>query len=148
MYDSKEEELFHERNPFLIQSNKILPFTFYDDNAQAFNAKGDFYHSDSNTIIEFKAHQLNTSKTQLDAETKYNKSFSKDGLHKQLKFAWNHSVFKQAAVCRCVTEQTEFNFLLVFKDGTKLSSRAKNKMSTEQLNWCYESELIEKLDCA
>ena len=148
MYDSKEEELFHERNPFLIQSNKILPFTFYDDNAQTFNAKGDFYHSHSNTVIEFKSHQLNTSKTQVDAETKYNKSFSRDCLYKKLNTAWNHSVFKQAKVCRHITEQTEYDFLLVFKDGTKLSTHAKNKMTREGLNWSYESEYLGKLDCA
>lgn len=148
MYDSQEEKLFHQRNLLLILSNKVLPFTFYDDNAQAFNAKGDFYHSESNTIIEFKAHQLNTSKTQSDAEAKYNKSFSQEGLHKRLKFSWNHSVFKQAKVCRHITNLTEYNFLLVFKDGTKLSPQAKNRMNKEQLNWCFESEYLEKLNCA
>lgn len=147
-YDSKEEKTFHERNPSLKFNckGKQFPITFFDSDAQAFKACGDFYDETTKTVIEFKACQLNNHKT----KAKSNKgretdlAFGKGPHWNSLENGWNHSIYKQSLVQNGIeSSNLEYSYFLVFKDKTKLSAQSKNKMDALGLNWGYESDWIE-----
>ena len=143
-YDSKEEFNFHKRNPDLEYLSAYYTQTFEDCNHHVFNAKPDFFNHTLNCFIEYKSHQLNTIKSFDDYLTKWDKQQSFIKPHNYyislLKMGWNHSINKQAIVASTL-KADDLNYLLVFKDSTKLSTQSKNKMDKLLLPWCYESDL-------
>lgn len=144
-FDSKEEQHFHHRNPKLVPSQKnYYPITFRDSEGTSFRAKPDFIYKDQ-IYVEFKSCQLNNKPTKFKADYDYHKQvkagFSKRKRSLQLLHQWHHSVIKQGIVARAL----QGHYLLVFKDNTKLTTQAKNKLEHEQVPWCYEKEMQEKL---
>lgn len=143
-YDSTEEELFHQRHPHLIQcSDNFYSYTFHDIDGAPFKAKPDFYHPELECWIEFKCHQLNNKKTKQLADESHQKQINykgRDCTKYQLDHAWNHSLFKQAKVqssLRAVNKR----MIVVFKDGTKLTTTSINKMKQQGIEWIFESDL-------
>lgn len=143
-YDSKEECLFHINNSYLkVISDKPYKTIFYDEDGVPFKAFPDFWHPESQTAIEYKAHQLNNCKTKAESQSKLDKQKdfrSKLTFFDQLKWGWNHSLYKQAKV-QSSLKSLGHNMLVVFADDTKLSTQSQNKMKKENLIWCYESEI-------
>lgn len=146
-YDSILERKFHEQFPDLVyHENNLNPyrFTFYDDDGNAFNAAPDFYCEERNIVIELKGFQLNNVKTKnLSIEKLLAQDSFKGKLtpYDKLKFAFNHSLYKQGTVNRTIrVSNYQYNFLLVFEDKTKISTQSQNKMKEEGIDWCYVSE--------
>ncbi|MCY9871809.1 hypothetical protein [Vibrio barjaei] len=148
-YDSKEECLFHLNNQYLKSiQDKPYKTTFYDEDGTPFKAYPDFWHAESQTAIEYKAHQLNTCKTKADSQQKLDNQQEFRGkvtFFDKLKWGWNHSLYKQAKVQNSL-ESLGHKMLVVFADETKLSTQNKNKMAKANLTWCWESELPEHLN--
>lgn len=146
-YDSILERTFHEQFPSLVYHENNLkhyPFTFYDSDGVAFKASPDFYCEERNIVIELKGFKLNnvaTKKVSLEklaSQEKYNGTLT--NYHKLL-YAFNHSLYKQAAVNRTIRGSNyQYNFLLVFVDGTKLTTQSKNRMKEQQIDWCFASD--------
>jgi hypothetical protein len=146
-YDSKEECLFHLNNPYLksIQSQPYKT-TFYDEDGSPFKAYPDFWHAESQTAIEFKAHQLNTCKTKAASQSKLDnqqKFRGKLTFFDKLKWGWNHSMYKQAKVQSSLAALG--HKMVVFADETKISTQSKNRMDKIDLTWCFEYELPQYL---
>jgi len=146
-YDSILEREFHEQFPDLIYQEdnlKHLPFTFYDSDGVSFKASPDFYFKQRNIVIELKGHQLNTIKSKKDSTEKmhYHRSrFRELTPYHQLKYGFNHSLFKQGAVNRTLRlSNYQYQFLLVFADGTELTTQAKTKLTEEKVDWCFASD--------
>ncbi|MEZ8383483.1 MULTISPECIES: hypothetical protein [Vibrio] len=143
-YDSKEECLFHLSNPYLKSiQDKPYKTTFYDEDGTPFKAHPDFWHPESKTVIEFKAHQLNTCKTKAESQQKLDNQQEFRGkltFFDKLKWGWNHSIYKQSKV-QSSLNSLGHSMLVVFSDRTKLSTRNKNLMNKISLKWCFESEL-------
>ena len=147
-YDSKAEYHFHSRNPHLIYNIENRPFryTFYDDNGEQFKACADFFDPTNNIAIEFKCSKLNKSATKEIARDTW-REFSKyhrDTLFNRTRYQWNHSSFKQGIVSRTVnSELCPYNFIVIFKDTTKLTTRKNGDiafMERQGINWSYESD--------
>ena len=144
-FDSKEESEFFYRNDSVLTlcSDSYFPCTFKDSNNETFRARPDFMYN--GIYIEYKSHQLNTSSSRLDAITKWENQqhwiAPRHRAYNKLKIDWNHSVYKQGIVARAYPD----NFLLVFKEGTKLSTQSKNRMKEQEITWCYEPEMMEHL---
>ena len=147
-YDSKEECLFHLNNQYLKSiQDKPYKTTFYDEDGTPFKAYPDFWHPESRTVIEFKAHQLNTCKTKAESQQKLDKQEEFKGYLKfydKLKWGWNHSLYKQAKV-QSSLQSLGHNMLVVFADETKISTQNKNLMNKIGLKWCFESELSDSI---
>lgn len=143
MYDSKEEKQFHQRNSFLNTSHDFFSTTFKDSEGVIFGAKPDFIYNDQ-VYIEFKCQQLNNHETKAKAESRIANQIShgKNEHFAKLQHGFNHSVFKQGIVAAAYPDR----FLLVFKDGTKMSTQAKNKLTANGVPWCYESEMLDTLE--
>lgn len=143
-YDSEQEELFHQRHPHLIQcADTFYHYTFYDADGSPFQAKPDFYHPTLECWIEFKCHQLNNKKTKQLADESHQKQINykgRDCIKYQLDNGWNHSLFKQAKVQSSLKAMGKL-MIVIFKDGTKLTTTSKNKMKQQGLEWIYESDL-------
>ncbi len=143
-YDSKEEELFHQRHPNLIQcADKPYNFTFYDEQGTSFKAYPDFYSEELKCYIEFKCHQLNNKPDKNTADDHHQRQISfkgRDCIKYQLDNSWNHSLFKQAKVQSSLAS-LDIKILVVFKDGTKLTPQSINKMKAVGLVWFYEYEI-------
>jgi hypothetical protein len=150
-YDSTLERKFHEQFPDLVYHENNLkhyPFTFYDSEGTPFNASPDFYCSERNIVIELKGKQLNTAKTKYksDAEilNKRRRFGDKYLTFYQLKHGFNHSLYKQGTVNRTIRASNyQYQFLLVFTDGTKITTNSINKMKAEKIDWCFASEWLE-----
>ncbi|EOG9060647.1 hypothetical protein ACLK5F_001398 [Vibrio fluvialis] len=144
-YDSKEEELFHQRHPELILcSGKPYNYTFFDDEGSSFRAYPDFYSETLDCYIEFKSHQLNNKKTKSAAEKSHQKQINfkgRDCTKYQLDHGWNHSLYKQAKV-QSSLKSLGINMIVVFKDGIKLTIQAINKMNANGLKWYREEDLL------
>ena len=141
-YDSVAEYSFHQRNQHLhLITDKPYKYTFYDDTGIAFKAYPDFWHS-PNTAIEFKDCQLNTQTDKLTAKSKLKKVQEFKGkklLIDQLKYDWNHSMYKQSKV-QSTLASLGFKMLVVFSDSTKITVNNRNKMDKLNLQWCFESD--------
>jgi hypothetical protein len=146
-YDSILEREFHEQFPDLVyhESNlKHYQFTFYDFEGCAFKASPDFYCEERNIVIELKGFQLNniTTKNLSIEKLLYQERFKgKLTPYDKLKFAFNHSLYKQGTVNRTIrVSNYHYNFLLVFEDKTKISTQSKKKMNEEGIDWCFVSQ--------
>ncbi len=145
VYDSVEESKFHSRNVWLKPAqNTYYPETFRDSDGITFKAKPDFIFQDQ-IYVEYKSRQLNYKPTKSKAEEDYKgqlyrmNKWNKNDI--QLKHQWHHSVYKQGIVARKYSDR----FLLVFKDKTELKPQARNKLIEQQVPWCYESEMTDRL---
>lgn len=138
-FDSKLEEEFYNRHKTFIElpRENFFPNTFKDSNGHCFKAKPDFNYN--NIYIEFKSHQLNNSATQEIADENYDKQapYRSSLEFLQLQTAWNHSVYKHGIIARTYPR----HYIVVFEDGTKLSSQARRKLREEQILWCFSSDL-------
>jgi len=149
-YDSKAEQEFHQRNPFLQYFNKQFPITFFDDAAQPFKACGDFFDAETNTVIEFKDFKLNKHQTKAIAESNLVSGlrFGKKAHYKALTNGWNHSAYKQSKVQSGIkhASNVQYAYLLVFSDTTKLTTPKNGDialMNSLGINWCYEVDWLE-----
>lgn len=148
LFDSTAEQLFSDRHPNLVRDNSYLPCIFTEINVdegatkpKTFNAKADFRDLDTRTIIEFKCRQLNYMKTQKQADKQFTErsKFSKNTAFINLECGWNHSVYKHAAVAKMLKE-LGYKYLIIFTDDTTLTTQARNKMKSLDIQWCYESD--------
>lgn len=146
-YDSKIEEQFHRKHPDLIyvsDNHQYFPQTFYDASGAPFKATPDFYDRERNLVIELKGRQLNNVKTKVSSQENLQKQQSYKGClssFDQLKYGFNHSVFKQGKVCRGLRDSNyQYSLLIVFTDDTKLTTQAINKMKSEKLDWCFVTD--------
>lgn len=144
-YDSKAEQQFHQRNPDLtLAQDEHYLCSFTDTDDYTFRAKPDFWCESTQTFIEFKDYQLNTSSTKTIAKEKLSKLVEFKGrelLIDKLKCDWNHSLHKQAIVQNDLFDNHGIRMLVVFSDKTKLSAQSINKMARLSLDWCFESDL-------
>lgn len=143
--DSTAEYLFYTRNNFLLPTQQAYyPDTFEDSNGHNFSAKPDFIY-ESKIYVEFKCCQLNNMRSQEHASQRYSsQTYRLTALNRrkiELDTRWSHSRFKQGIVARAYPGC----FLLVFKDCTKLSTQAINRMNEEQISWCFEAEMLKTL---
>lgn len=142
-YDSKAEADFHSNHPELISCHNFYPSVFFDDWNEMFKAKSDFYDRSTQTYIELKSHQLNTKETRTIALekweaqqpyiTKHNKTL------KMCENQWGHSLYKQAIVQHTLAKQ-KIRMVVLFKNGTKITTRSKNLMKLNGLTWFMESD--------
>lgn len=146
-FDSNEEYKFFTRNTDTLSpaQSELYPDRFKDSEGSTFWAKPDFIYQ--NTIyVEFKCYKLNNKMTQEHAEESWDKQrhwiTPKNRQQKLLENHWSNSVFKQGIVAR----HYQGRFLLVFKDNSKLSTQAINKMAVQQITWCYESHMPQMLE--
>jgi hypothetical protein len=97
-----------------------------------------------NLVIELKGRQLNNVKTKVSSQENLQKQQSYKGClssFDQLKYGFNHSVFKQGKVCRGLRDSNyQYSLLIVFTDDTKLTTQAINKMKSEKLDWCFVTD--------
>ncbi|WP_417585161.1 hypothetical protein [Nitrincola sp.] len=146
-FDSNEEYKFFTRNTEKLSpaQSYLYPNSFEDSEGCTFWAKPDFIYQDT-IYVEFKCYKLNNKKTQDHADESWSKQrhwiTRKNRQQKLLENHWSNSVFKQGIVAR----HYQGRFLLVFKDNTKLSTQAVNKMKAEKIPWCYESEMLNNLE--
>lgn len=142
-YDSKAEEAFHLKHPDLISLHSDYPAVFTDDTGFLFNARSDFYDRASQTYIEFKSHQLNTKETHNIAWEKWVAQQpylnSRNRTLKMCENQWCHSMIKQSIVQHTLAKQC-LKMIVVFKDGTRITTINKNRMKLLNLNWKYESD--------
>lgn len=144
-FDSQEEKLLFQQYPGILEAsqNEFFPKNFKDSNGHTFRAKLDFTYK-AKIFIEYKSHQLNNSRTQDHARKLYDQqlTYVQSTHFLKLRVAWNHSRFKQGIIARAYPGR----FLLVFKDGTELSTQAVNGMDHENIRWCYEARMAWNLE--
>lgn len=142
-YDSLAEEAFHLKHPNLISLHADYPAVFKDDTGFLFNARSDFYDRSTKTYIEFKSHQLNTKATHAIAWEKWLAQqpylTSSNKTLKMCENQWCHSMVKQSIVQRTLAKQ-DIKMIIVFKDGTRITTNNSNRMKLLNLNWKYESD--------